>query len=406
MLSVAICEDQLDKLNEVREVLQQDLGISGDSIAVYTHAKAARESFKRDQYDIVILDVNMPPDANRTAKPGVGLELLMQICNSARYNRPHCVIFLSEFADQLSQVKGSPGANFWNAILYQRNSDAWRGELHRQLEYILSARARAEQAFDYDCVFITALDAPEFEAFEAMEVGWKVRQDLPFRALMCQLPGRGDRRLRFAVVAAPQMGCTATSVLAYQALHEFKPRCIIMCGITAGIASECDVGDILVADPCWEWGSGKYIERGRKSHFLPAPTQLRASPEILTKLRDKKYVRGIARRVFDQWPAEKPPAAPEIRIGPMVSGAAVIASSAMVRVIRKQHRKLIGIEMETYGLYYASARASAGAVQYVSLKAVCDFADRHKKDKSQKYAAFVSARFGFEFAKDLSLGAD
>ena len=60
--------------------------------------------------------------------------------------------------------------------------------------------------------------------------------------------------------------------------------------------------------------------------------------------------------------------------------------------IQPQNRKVLGIDMETYAVYYAAINATQSS-KFLSIKAVCDFANQYKIDNYQDYAAFVSTQF-------------
>lgn len=85
------------------------------------------------------------------------------------------------------------------------------------------------------------------------------------------------------------------------------------------------------------------------------------------------------------------PIVPKIVIGPVAPGSAVLADGEVINEIKVQHRGLVGVEMEIYGMYAAAHRASNPQPQPFALKAVCDFADSGKDDDYQQYAAYTSA---------------
>jgi nucleoside phosphorylase len=64
----------------------------------------------------------------------------------------------------------------------------------------------------------------------------------------------------------------------------------------------------------------------------------------------------------------------------------------VVDEIKLQHRSLLGIEMEAYGLFAAAASAEFPRPTPIAIKSVCDFADEDKSDEFQAYAAYTSAR--------------
>ena len=66
------------------------------------------------------------------------------------------------------------------------------------------------------------------------------------------------------------------------------------------------------------------------------------------------------------------------------------------------NRKLLGIDMETYAVYYAAQNAM-NSPKFVSIKAVSDYANQHKNDDYQKYAAFISIQFLLKKLDDILL---
>jgi nucleoside phosphorylase len=77
----------------------------------------------------------------------------------------------------------------------------------------------------------------------------------------------------------------------------------------------------------------------------------------------------------------------------MASGASVISDDQESRNIVLQHRDLLAIEMEAYAVMAASEYSIFPAPRALAIKSVCDFADQHKNDNWQKYAAYTSAAF-------------
>lgn len=87
-----------------------------------------------------------------------------------------------------------------------------------------------------------------------------------------------------------------------------------------------------------------------------------------------------------------------LHVGPVGASDQVIDDPTKVIEIQNNWRKLIGVEMETYGVYRAVNEAPEPKPRVVSFKAVCDFA-AEKSDSWQEYAAFMAAEFAVEFLK-------
>jgi nucleoside phosphorylase len=88
---------------------------------------------------------------------------------------------------------------------------------------------------------------------------------------------------------------------------------------------------------------------------------------------------------------EKPEHPPKLVAGPMVTGSAVVASKDVQKVFKGQHRKMAGIDMECYGMYYAASNHAGALVRTLCIKAVSDLADRAKADDLQQYCSYISA---------------
>ena len=99
-------------------------------------------------------------------------------------------------------------------------------------------------------------------------------------------------------------------------------------------------------------------------------------------------------RVFSANPTNIPSGAifSLIRLGPSVSGSAVLADTTIVEAVKNQHGALISLEMEAYGVLSAATLAARPRPIAFSCKSVCDFADEKKDDRWQSYASFTSAR--------------
>lgn len=85
-----------------------------------------------------------------------------------------------------------------------------------------------------------------------------------------------------------------------------------------------------------------------------------------------------------------------IKIGAITTGSAVVANRDVIdAIIEPQYRKVLGIDMETYGVYFACEKSGKN-IKFVSMKAVSDLADVEKDDSYHKFCSYVSAKFAFE----------
>lgn len=77
----------------------------------------------------------------------------------------------------------------------------------------------------------------------------------------------------------------------------------------------------------------------------------------------------------------KPKTHLQVHIGPMASVPAVTARMEEIDAIKEHARKIIGIEMESYGMFYAVSNGVYPRPKFcASFKSVSDFADVAKAD--------------------------
>ena len=178
----------------------------------------------------------------------------------------------------------------------------------------------------------------------------------------------------------------------------FWPRYVYMAGITAGLTKRTRIGDVIFADPSWDWGSGKIRRVGNKETFLPAPYQRRLDESLLHAVRKFSTEEEFLNTVWDKYDGEKPSFAPRVLLGAMASGASVLQSSQAVKSVLKQHKDVLAIEMEAFSVMFACQAAPLPRPVPIVAKAVCDHGNSKKNDNYQAYAAYTSARVFEEFA--------
>jgi nucleoside phosphorylase len=181
-------------------------------------------------------------------------------------------------------------------------------------------------------------------------------------------------------------------------IAQFRPRLMAMVGICAGRFEKTGLGDVIVGDPCWDWGSGKIDSEKNVPRFRPAPHHVELDTDICAEMKEICSDVELLARIKAQARGRKPRDELRVHFGPLASGAAVVANNTVFDGLLDQHRNLLGIEMEAYGIVTAckgSGRPRPGAIV---LKSVCDFADKDKDDDFQEYAAHTSALLLFHCA--------
>lgn len=75
---------------------------------------------------------------------------------------------------------------------------------------------------------------------------------------------------------------TGAAVAVTKGIYSFRPRYVVMTGICAGLEKRTRLGDVVITDLCWDWGSGKIKIEKRKEVFHPAPYQYRLDESLRT----------------------------------------------------------------------------------------------------------------------------
>lgn len=259
-------------------------------------------------------------------------------------------------------------------------------------------------SYEYDVAIVCALEFPELAAVANAFGGassWKVVGDPShthvYRATSITTLARTP--LRVVATAATSMGLTAAAIATTHLVMQFRPRLVAMIGIAAGTRSgNKQFGDVLVADPSVDYASGKLTIEDGVRRLLPDPYPLGLNARLRSVLQRYRNAPPIFESIRARWQGLTPPLANRMHLGPVGAADQVIDDPSKILEIQLNWRKLIGVEMETYGVYRAVHESPEPKPRAVSFKAVCDFA-AEKSDDWQEYAAFVAAEFAAEFIK-------
>jgi nucleoside phosphorylase len=261
-----------------------------------------------------------------------------------------------------------------------------------------------DAVFDSDIGIICALEQPELDAVTNAFGGakaWKEVGEARYAHVYREtsLQTNSEKTLRVIATASTSMGLTAAAIVTTQMIMQFRPRLIVMIGIAAGTRSgNKQFGDVLVADPSVDYNSGKVVDSKGIREFLPDPYPIGLNARLRSVLQKYGSRREVFAAIRARWSGKLPLEPNRLHIGPLGAADQVIDDPNRVLEITKNWRKLVGVEMETYGVYRACHESPDPKPRTVSFKAVCDFA-AEKTDSWQPYAAFMAAHFAHDFLK-------
>lgn len=394
MTKVLIVDDNTSKIRAATTVMLSECGLAPEDVLSATDAAQARGLLQAHLFDLLLLDIVLPADAISTPIDKTAIELLIELEQRETLNKPGRIIGFTAF-EGLSEVAiSSFSERAWTVIKYDENSDDWKPVLKNCVDYISSSKkVAAPAAYAYDICIITALLSPEMEAVKRLDWNWLA--DTPIDDSTWASKGSfsvADGSASVVAMSAPRMGLVSAALLSAKAIQNFRPRFLVMCGICAGVQKKTNIGDVLIANPSWNWQSGKHAVSELGPHFNAAPHSLPIPEFIRSRIDQINSDRQLLAAIKSEYPAPAPKMELNVRCGPVASGSAVVADADVLEPLLKLDRSMIGLEMEIYGMYAAAVDAGAPRPSAVAFKSVCDFGTKDKDDAHQAYAAHTSAR--------------
>jgi nucleoside phosphorylase/CheY-like chemotaxis protein len=374
-------------LRAVPEFGSDDLDIAGDVVT-------AKRQLQSVSYALVVLDIALPNRIGDEVTPTAGVELLKEIYERPGYKAPRHVVGLTSHAEIFDEAAADFSASVLTLLQFSHGRDDWSLPLQTLARHIAAAESAVRQTVEHQAYLgiVCALQTPEFDALLRLPWDWRPlphNEDFVFyHEGRFSVHGQEQRVIAGCV---GRKGMASAAVLTSKLITLFRPRYLAMMGITAGVQGRANLGDVVAADVCWDWGSGKWLDAGEESHFHQAPYQVAVDPDIHARLGRLTSDAAALSRVESAWPGPRPQTRLAVRVGPVASGAGVLSSHDKLQAIKSQHRELLAVEMEVYGVFVAAADGLKPRPKFFSLKSVVDFGDSAKNDDYHAYGAFTSA---------------
>lgn len=412
MIEILIVEDNQHKQDNIKKTILDNLNIKEADLSIVNCVKDAKRLLYEKSFDLMILDLVLPIEDGEEAEAKNGAQFLEDINSHPIMQPPIHIVGISGYSDKVNDYHELFTKKLWNLIDYDASSTLWQDQLKSIIFHLVKTRQnflkRSSNIETFDIAIITALSTPELEAVLRLNNGsWETFEiENDFIKYHKTVFSKNGKEWKIIAATADQMGMTAASHLATKIILNFLPRYIFMAGIAAGIKDRgLGFGDMLIAEQSWDYGSGKIVEiAGRNNKeivevgFQPDTRPIQLSADLKAKVANFKLKNSsIISEISHNWHGESPDTKLQIHLGPIASGSYVISSSSRLDEIKNHQRKLLGIEMETYGVYYAAEHSPEHKTKAMSVKSVSDYGDGEKNDKYQKYAAYTSANFIYQF---------
>lgn len=402
---VGVVDDDDVKRAELANLIRE-AGGSGTQVREASSKAGARRLLNAERFDLLVLDIALPELDGEDPQLDGGIALLDEVISNARFNMPAQVIGVTAREDVYQTAAARFGGELWSVLRFDRTTSEWSEQLAAKVRHILRVKSLGDvPTTDFDLGIVVALRSPELDAVLELPWEWSPAEGgLDPTVYQCGVFRRVNGSSGRAVVArAGQMGMPAATALATKLGMTFNPRLIAMVGICAGNKHETSIGDIVAANPTWDYGSGKYGSKDNEEVFEPAPYPLALSSRVRGVLEQFEGESELLSKLRSQFKGTPPANVPKLHIGPFASGAAVVARAAMVHAVQLQHRKLLAIDMEAYGIAIAATELPLPPREFLIVKGVSDFADEDKGDSQRRYAAYLSAQFLAKLCTDHGL---
>lgn len=402
MIKVLIVEDNEEKYTKVFNYINSRY--SEITIKQCTYLNNARGELINEYYDLLILDIQLPEFENQAVKKEAGLSLLQEIqaTITARRQRrngiksPTYVLVLTAHDESYKSFEKHFQQTIFKVAKYDGISDSWHAPLVHSLEHVITNKqvaATRQKEYDYDLGIICALES---ELSVLFSLGWELQSerdntDSSVFFFKTKLNIEGEE-IKVICNTPDNMGTTDTAIATSKMIDYYKPKVIVMFGIAAGIQNQVNLGDIIFASTCYSHETGKYIEENGETVFLPTTSHVNASSNLVSIAKELKFTNDIFNDFYSSYSGNKPMHPPRIHNGPMSSGNAVIANDKILKGLIKNERKLLGVDMEIYGLYRACYLSKHPTPKFIAFKSVSDFADNNKNDEYHQYCKYMNGQ--------------
>lgn len=401
-MKILILDDSSEKIGAITKLINSTEFAPLITIEYSLDLQGGRSKLCNTYYDLLILDLNIPEQIGYPASYRAGADFVDEIIETERVLKPTDIIILTAFDDSATAFREKIEHVGFFILQYDYSAQNWRDSLKSRIDYLICCRQQWDitpRLPECDVVLITAV-AIETSSVLSLDYPWKqlrVEDDPSIYNYAIIDQHHTHNKIRILHNQLPEMGMAAAAAISAKMIIKFKPKYVIMTGIAAGIKKELNLGDIMVGTDIWNYSSGKYkdSEEGGNNNIdlLPDSIHIPLDETIREIIINQDYDETL-KEIKAQFKDFCPENDLNVAFGPIACGSAVVASDQIVREQVLAHsRKTIGLDMESYGVCFASRAISAETVKHIIIKSVSDKADKAKNDGYQKYASFTSAQF-------------
>ncbi len=399
-MKILIADDSSEKIKIIINAIERLPERSMVEIDYELALLGARRRLMQTFYDLLILDLNMPNKLGEDSDMTAGIQFVDELMGTERIKKPLDIVVLSAFDSSLRSFKEEIEKSGFVALHFDETSTDWQDILRSKVCHLLNCHRQRRYVPRHTACDVFLITAVAVETNAVLSWGYKwdklsIEGDsTQYRHACVDCNGK---QMSIVHVQLSEMGMTSAAAMVSKAIMHFEPRYIMMTGIAAGVEKDVRIGDIMVATEVWDYSSGKYeeiTENGVKRVRLSPDPKYISMPKAISDSLEFLDYSELLKTIRLSYQGVAPSHELNVRFGQMACGPTVVASEEIVNEqVRAHARKALGLDMESYGVYYAAQTMTKSGVDAIVVKSVCDFADKSKDDKNQDYAAYTSAFF-------------
>ncbi len=410
MIEILIMDDSNEKIESLKNVILPIFQNGEILIEVANSLVEGRTKMQDKTYDLLILDMVMPEHDGEDSSQTAGADYLNEIYENQSIKVPVQIIGLTEYEEKFAKQQKDFKDKLWYLLFYSRAETNWKKMLKSKILQLGQFKKAMEESIEnknkYDVAIICALSKEYkqmIKAFSTLEWRDLTIEGLPYCFKTTTLTTRKFHELRIITSCADKAGVCATSILSSVMYNIFHVDTLFMTGFTAGVENgDLRLNDVVIAESIHDYASGKINEDSDGNiKLLKEINQITTNHSLIAKasefISNREYISRINDNVHDMNLINERDNISFIT-AKTVCGPFVMASATIVKSLKDDERKLQALDMEGFALYLTAHTLDKKALW---IKGVSDFADSKKEDSHQTASAYSSARFLFEFLREM-----
>lgn len=392
-MNILIIEDNPSKAEDIIDAIIKTCDVTRENIKLAKCLVEARDYCTQNLFDIILLDLVLPNRLKEHPNPDYGKDFIYELNESKTLIKPLYIIGITAYEDTRTALRPEFNNMLWDIILYAPEQNGWKKTITQKISYLIEVKKR-EAVHEYDIGIVVAVQV-ELESFFKLPCKWVSFQRSGDSVTYYKTTWEDDgKKISVVLTKAPNMGMVPCATSTSKMINMFHPKYVFMGGILAGVKNtKIRLGDIVIAEQAWDYGSGKISVKDDERIFIPDSKPMVMDTVIRDQVLSLVDSSSFLKEIQTAWHGQKTEYNLSVKFGPVASGAAVVQDANIVGEITSHNRKLLGIDMETYALYYVANNINFPRSIPISIKSVSDFADAEKSDDMQDYAAFTSANY-------------